>query len=36
MNRMELKINVHLEDGSYWADVPELPDCFASGIHWTS
>ena len=29
--RMELKVNVHLEDGSYWADVPELPGCFASG-----
>jgi predicted RNase H-like HicB family nuclease len=28
---MELKVNVHLEDGSYWADVPELPGCFASG-----
>jgi predicted RNase H-like HicB family nuclease len=30
-HRMELKVNVHLEDGSYWADVPELPGCFASG-----
>jgi len=29
--RMELKVNVHLEDGAYWADVPELPGCFASG-----
>jgi predicted RNase H-like HicB family nuclease len=28
---MELTANVHLEDGSYWADVPELPGCFASG-----
>jgi predicted RNase H-like HicB family nuclease len=28
---MELKVNVHLEDGSYWADVPELPGCFAAG-----
>jgi len=28
---MELTVNVHLEDGSYWADVPELPGCFASG-----
>ena len=23
--------HIHLEDGSYWADVPELPGCFASG-----
>jgi predicted RNase H-like HicB family nuclease len=22
---------VHLAPGSYWADVPELPGCFASG-----
>lgn len=22
---------VHREDGSYWAEVPELPGCFASG-----
>jgi len=28
---VELTVNVHLEDGSYWADVPELPGCFASG-----
>jgi predicted RNase H-like HicB family nuclease len=28
---MELTVNVHLEDGSYWADVPELPGCFATG-----
>jgi predicted RNase H-like HicB family nuclease len=28
---MELTVNVHMEDGSYWADVPELPGCFASG-----
>jgi predicted RNase H-like HicB family nuclease len=28
---MELIVNVHREDGSYWADVPDLPDCFASG-----
>ncbi|MBK5219559.1 MAG: type II toxin-antitoxin system HicB family antitoxin [Thermoleophilia bacterium] len=28
---MELNVNVHLEDGSYWADVPELPGCFAAG-----
>ena len=28
---MEVTANVHWEDGSYWADVPELPGCFASG-----
>jgi predicted RNase H-like HicB family nuclease len=28
---MELTANVHLEDGSYWADVPQLPGCFAAG-----
>ena len=28
---MELTANIHLEEGSYWADVPELPGCFASG-----
>lgn len=28
---MELSVNVHHEDGSYWADVPDLPGCFASG-----
>ncbi len=28
---MELTANIHLEDGSYWADVPELPGCFAAG-----
>jgi len=28
---MELTVNVHIEDGSYWADVPRLPGCFASG-----
>lgn len=28
---MELVVNVHLEDGSFWADVPELPGCFAAG-----
>jgi predicted RNase H-like HicB family nuclease len=28
---VELTVNVHLENGSYWADVPELPGCFASG-----
>ena len=28
---MELTAHVHLEDGSYWAEVEELPGCFASG-----
>ena len=28
---MELTVNVHMEDESYWADVTELPGCFASG-----
>ncbi|HYG95817.1 MAG TPA: type II toxin-antitoxin system HicB family antitoxin [Solirubrobacterales bacterium] len=28
---MEIQANIHLEDGSYWADVPALPGCFASG-----
>jgi len=28
---MELTARIHAEDGSYWADVPELPGCFASG-----
>ena len=22
---------VHAEDGTYWAEVPELPGCFATG-----
>lgn len=28
---MELTARIHVEEGSYWADVPELPGCFASG-----
>ncbi len=28
---MELTANIHREEGGYWADVPELPGCFASG-----
>lgn len=27
----QLHVNVHHEDGSYWAEVQELPGCFASG-----
>jgi predicted RNase H-like HicB family nuclease len=28
---MDLTARIHLENGSYWADVVELPGCFASG-----
>lgn len=28
---MELTVEIHFEDGSYWANTPELPGCFASG-----
>ena len=28
---MELTARIHVEEGSYWADLPELPGCFASG-----
>lgn len=28
---MELTARIHIEDGSYWADIPELPGCFATG-----
>lgn len=28
---MEFHGSVHEEDGSYWAEVKELPGCFASG-----
>jgi predicted RNase H-like HicB family nuclease len=28
---MDLTARIHIEDGSYWADVPELPGCFACG-----
>ncbi|HEX2393092.1 MAG TPA: type II toxin-antitoxin system HicB family antitoxin [Solirubrobacterales bacterium] len=28
---MELTVNVHFEEDSYWADVPSLPGCFAAG-----
>lgn len=27
----EFRVIVHEEDGSYWAEVAELPGCFASG-----
>lgn len=29
--RKQLRVDVHHEDGSYWAEVRELPGCFASG-----
>ena len=28
---MELTAHIHSEEGSYWAELPELPGCFASG-----
>lgn len=31
MKPRELHVDVHHEDGSYWAEVRELPGCFASG-----
>ena len=31
MARRDLHVDVHLEDGSYWGQVRELPGCFASG-----
>jgi predicted RNase H-like HicB family nuclease len=31
MEQRVLHVDVHHEDGSYWAEVPELPGCFASG-----
>jgi predicted RNase H-like HicB family nuclease len=30
LRTLELTARIHIED-SYWADVPELPGCFASG-----
>lgn len=29
--RLDYRVNVHHEDGSYWAEVVDLPGCFASG-----
>lgn len=31
MEQQVLHVDVHREDGSYWAEVRELPGCFASG-----
>ena len=28
---MELAVRLHFEEGAYWAEVLELPGCFASG-----
>jgi predicted RNase H-like HicB family nuclease len=28
---VNLSARIHLEGGSYWADVAELPGCFAAG-----
>jgi predicted RNase H-like HicB family nuclease len=28
---MELTARIQIEEGSYWADISELPGCFASG-----
>lgn len=28
---VELTVRIHIEEDTYWADVPELPGCFASG-----
>jgi predicted RNase H-like HicB family nuclease len=28
---VEYTAQIHLEDDTYWADIPELPGCFASG-----
>lgn len=31
MDQKQLHVDVHHEDDSYWAEVRELPGCFASG-----
>ena len=28
---MQLTVNIHFEEGSYWANVREFPGCFAAG-----
>jgi predicted RNase H-like HicB family nuclease len=28
---IEISANIRYEDGSYWAEVPALPGCFAAG-----
>jgi predicted RNase H-like HicB family nuclease len=29
--QVEYHVTIHEEDGAYWAEVAELPGCFASG-----
>ena len=31
MEQLALHVDVHHEEGSYWAEVRELPGCFAAG-----
>ena len=31
IRRMDLSVNINLENDAYWADVPALPGCFAAG-----
>jgi predicted RNase H-like HicB family nuclease len=31
VNHQALHVDVHHEDGAYWAEVRELPGCFAAG-----
>ena len=31
MKKMDLHVTLHAEDGSFWAEVEELPGCFATG-----
>ncbi len=31
MSEREFRVLVHEEDGAYWAEVEDLPGCFASG-----
>ena len=31
MEKLAVHVDVHHEEGSYWAEVRELPGCFASG-----
>ncbi len=33
MAELDYRVLVHEEDGSYWAEVAELPGCFASGAN---
>ena len=33
MAEREYRVLVHEEEGSYWAEVAELPGCFASGTN---